>query len=74
MLARLGADVVGMSTVLEVVAARARGVRCLGISTVTNPAAGISHEALDHADVLEVGSRVGDSLATIIEGVVGEGA
>jgi len=56
------------------VAARARGVRCLGISTVTNPAAGISHEALDHADVLEIGERVGDSLATIIEGVVGEGA
>ncbi len=72
MLARLGADVVGMSTVLEVVAARARGVRCLGITTVTNPAAGISHEALDHADVLEIGERVGESLATIIEGVVGE--
>ncbi len=74
MLARLGADVVGMSTVLEVVAARARGVRCLGISTVTNPASGVSHEALDHADVLEIGERVGDSLATIIEGVVAERA
>jgi purine-nucleoside phosphorylase len=72
MLERLGADAVGMSTVLEVVAARARGVRCLGISSITNPAAGISHEALDHADVLEVGERVGESLATIIEGVVGE--
>lgn len=74
MLERLGADAVGMSTVLEVVAARARGVRCLGISTITNPAAGISHQALDHAEVLEVGERVGESLATIIEGVVGERA
>ena len=72
MLERLGADAVGMSTVLEVVAARARGVRCLGISTITNAAAGISHQALDHAEVLEVGERVGESLATIIEGVVGE--
>jgi purine-nucleoside phosphorylase len=74
MLERLGADAVGMSTVLEVVAARARGVRCLGISTITNPASGISHEALDHADVLEIGKRVGADLGTIIEGVVGEGA
>jgi purine-nucleoside phosphorylase len=70
MLERLGADAVGMSTVLEVVTARARGIRCLGISTITNPAAGVSHEALDHADVLEVGKRVADDLATIVEGVV----
>jgi purine-nucleoside phosphorylase len=55
--------------VLEVVTARARGIRCLGISTITNPAAGVSHEALDHADVLEVGKRVADDLATIVEGV-----
>jgi purine-nucleoside phosphorylase len=74
MLERLGADAVGMSTVLEVVAARARGVRCLGISTITNPAAGISHEALDHADVLEIGKRVAADLGMIIEGVVREGA
>jgi purine-nucleoside phosphorylase len=52
------------------VTARARGIRCLGISTITNPAAGVSHEALDHADVLEVGKRVADDLATIVEGVV----
>lgn len=71
MLERMGVDAVGMSTVLEVVAARARGVRCLGISTITNPAAGISHEALDHVDVIEVGKRVADGLAIIIEGVVG---
>jgi len=74
MLERLGADAVGMSTVLEVVAARARGIRCLGISTITNPAAGVSHEALDHADVLEVGKQVAGDLAMIIEGVVGENA
>jgi len=74
MLERLGADAVGMSTVLEVVAARARGIRCLGISTITNPAAGMSHEALDHVDVIEIGKQVGADLATIVEGVVGEGA
>jgi purine-nucleoside phosphorylase len=52
MLARLGADIVGMSTVPEVIAARALGMRVLALSLVTNTAAGVG---LDHAEVLEIG-------------------
>lgn len=70
MLQRLGADAVGMSTVPEVLVARARGVRCLGFSTITNLAAGLSAEALSHEDVLAVGRRVGQGLGTIVKGVL----
>ena len=52
MLATLGADLVGMSTVLETIAARHLGAEILGVSLVTNMAAGILDETLDHADVL----------------------
>lgn len=70
MLQRLGADAVGMSTVPEVIVARARGMRCLGFSTITNLAAGISPVPLSHQEVLEVGARVGASLGAIVKGVV----
>ncbi len=70
MLQRLGADAVGMSTVPEVITARARGIRCLGFSTITNLAAGISPVPLSHQEVLEVGRQVGHSLGTIVKGVV----
>lgn len=70
MLQRLGADAVGMSTVPEVITARARGMRCLGFSTITNLAAGISPTPLSHQEVLEVGRRVGQSLGAIVKGVV----
>ena len=70
MLERLGADAVGMSTVPEVVAARARGVRCLGFSSITNPAAGVTGEELSHADVLAVGREVGRALGVVIRGVL----
>lgn len=70
MLERMGADAVGMSTVPEVIAARARGMRCLGISTITNAAAGISLTRLSHADVMLAAERVKDDLAAIIEGVL----
>jgi purine-nucleoside phosphorylase len=70
MLDGLGADAVGMSTVVEVIAARARGLRCLGFSVVTNLAAGISPKKLDHVEVLETANRVRDELAALVEGVI----
>jgi purine-nucleoside phosphorylase len=70
MLERLGADAVGMSTVAEVIAARAQGMRCLGFSLVTNPGAGISPTPLSHHEVMEVAGRAGKELARLVEGVV----
>jgi len=70
MLERLGADAVGMSTVPEVVVARARGIRCLGFSSITNPAAGITGEALSHKEVLEVGERIARQLGVVVRGVL----
>jgi purine-nucleoside phosphorylase len=72
MLERLGADAVGMSTVLEVIAARAAGLRCLGFSAITNPAAGVTLSKLDHLEVMEVAYRIAGELAALIEGVVAE--
>ena len=70
MLQRFGVDAVGMSTVPEVIVARARGIKCLGFSTITNLAAGISPTALSHQEVLEVGRQVGDALGAIVQGIV----
>jgi len=70
MVGRAGADAVGMSTVVEVIAARARGMRCLGFSTVTNAAAGLSQESLSHADVMEMAAQVGGRLGSLVEGIV----
>jgi purine-nucleoside phosphorylase len=68
----LGADAVGMSTVPEVIAARHMGIRCLGLSCITNMAAGVLKQKLDHKEVLEVGERVKhalmDVLGTIVQG------
>jgi purine-nucleoside phosphorylase len=72
MLERLGADAVGMSTVPEVIVARARGMRVLGISTITNAAAGISHGTLGHGEVMEVANQVSEKLTRLVAGVVGE--
>jgi purine-nucleoside phosphorylase len=70
MLERLGADAVGMSTVVEVIAARARGIRCLGFSVVTNLASGLSPTKLNHEEVLETAKRVSREVGGLVEGVV----
>jgi purine-nucleoside phosphorylase len=70
MLERLGADAVGMSTVVEVIAARARGIRCLGFSVVTNLASGLSPTKLNHEEVLETAKRVSNELGRLVEGVI----
>ena len=66
----LGADAVGMSTVPEVIVARHCGMRVLGISCVTNMAAGVDDAPLDHVDVLAVGERVRAGFYGLIEAVV----
>jgi purine-nucleoside phosphorylase len=70
----MGADAVGMSTAPEVVAARHMGVRVLGISCLTNMAAGVTARKLDHREVLEVGERVKDTLLEVLRRVVQEAA
>ncbi len=66
----LGADLVGMSTTLEAIAAREAGMEILGLSLVTNLAAGMTGEALNHEEVLEAGKlaaeRMGGLLATVV--------
>lgn len=71
---RIGADAVGMSTVPEVIQAAALGMPVLGISAITNLAAGLSDERLDHEDVLEVGRRVRGRFAALVRAIVADGA
>jgi purine-nucleoside phosphorylase len=70
MLGLLGASVVGMSTVQEVIAARHMGARVLGISCVTNAAAGLSAQRLDHADVERMARASAARLTALVSGVV----
>ena len=71
MLERMGADAVGMSTVPEVIVAGALGLRCFGVSCMTNFAAGISPEPLSHSDVMEVTERVGGQFRALVRAVIG---
>jgi purine-nucleoside phosphorylase len=66
MLRRLGADLVGMSTVLEVIAARHLGMRCLCISLIANLAAGVAGQSVDHEEVLEVSHAASDRVARLL--------
>lgn len=69
-LARLGADVVGMSTVPEVIVANHMGIEVLGISCVTNMAAGISKKKINHDEVLEAGERVGRQFTAFLRALI----
>jgi purine-nucleoside phosphorylase len=66
----IGADVVGMSTVPEVIVANHMGVRVLGISCVTNMAAGILPQRINHEEVLESGRMVRDTLVRLLKAVL----
>jgi len=65
----MGASLVGMSTALETIAAREAGLAVLGLSLVTNLAAGISSEPLDHLDVVAAGEAAGPRLAELLHGI-----
>ncbi len=73
MVRAMGGDLVGMSTTLEAIAARAAGLEVLGLSLVTNLAAGISQQPLDHDEVIEAGreaaTRMGDLLSRVVPGI-----
>ncbi|OSC43055.1 purine-nucleoside phosphorylase [Mycobacterium decipiens] len=70
MLQMLGADLVGMSTVHETIAARAAGAEVLGVSLVTNKAAGITGEPLSHGEVLAAGAASAGRLGSLLADVV----
>jgi purine-nucleoside phosphorylase len=72
MLRALGADLVGMSTALEAIAARAAGLEVLGLSMVTNAAAGVTGEPLDHTEVLAAGREAAGRLGEFLVRFVGQ--
>jgi len=70
MLKAMGADLVGMSTVLEAIAARHLGAEVLGVALVTNPAAGLTDEVIKHADVLDAARDATPRMVELLRGVL----
>jgi purine-nucleoside phosphorylase len=70
MLERLGADAIGMSTVPEVIAAGANGIRVLGLSLITNLAAGYTAHPLSHAEVIETAARASVVFGALVRGII----
>jgi purine-nucleoside phosphorylase len=70
MLQTLGADAVGMSTVPEVIVANHMGVKCLGISCITNMAAGVSKQKVNHEEVMLTGERVKDDFIRLLRAII----
>ena len=68
----IGVDAVGMSTVPEAIVARHMGLDVLGLSCISNMAAGVSTQPLDHADVVATARRVRDVFSLLLEGIVGQ--
>lgn len=70
MLRILGGDAVGMSTVPESITARQMGIKVLGISCITNMAAGVVGEPIDHHEVIETGERVRETFKALLRGII----
>ena len=68
----LGADAVGMSTAPEAIVARHMGLEVLGLSCITNAAAGVFPEPLHHAEVMETAQQVKGEFSALIEGIIGQ--
>ncbi|HET9363556.1 MAG TPA: purine-nucleoside phosphorylase, partial [Candidatus Angelobacter sp.] len=66
----IGADLVGMSTVLETIAARQMGIKVLAISCVTNMAAGTTNQPINHEEVLEIGRKIAGQFKLLLRDVI----